>query len=545
MNRKNPSLEVTYTLWRRKVVAFNRPVCGGITRAVPDLRSAGYSTIGQEMHISGAIHSRPVRLHDIVFMRGQSRRRFAMPEKRRIQQQWSIRGAWYRLSDALCIVVGLMIAVVGRLTTSTDHYILTGAVAIIVFYLLAEIGDMYRSWRGVSAHREAVGAIFWWGCTAMLLVALGFATKHSAEFSRISMVTWFVATPVLIVTSRIATRWILRTLLALGYNTRRFAIVGVNELGFQLAQNIEASPEMGLKLVGFFDDRPEERNPSIPADLGRREGTIADLVDQARVGAIDRIYITFPMRAEDRIREVLNRLGDTTASVYVVPDFFVFQLLHSRWTDILGLPVVSVFENPFYGIDGLAKRLSDLFLGGLAILLAAVPMAVIAVLIKFTSPGPVFFRQHRYGLDGQEIRVWKFRTMTVCEDGPQTVQAKRNDPRVTRLGAILRKTSLDELPQLFNVLKGSMSLVGPRPHPDALNEEYRTQIGGYMLRHKVKPGITGLAQVSGWRGETDSPEKMQKRIEFDHRYIREWSLWLDMKILMKTVVVVLSRKNAY
>lgn len=468
-----------------------------------------------------------------------------MTEKRRIHQQWSIRGAWYRLSDALCIVMGMLIGVADRRTTSTDHYVLAAAVAIIVFYLLAEVGDMYRSWRGVSAHREAVGATFWWGCTAVILLALGFATKHTAEFSRISMLTWFIVTPLMIVGSRIATRGVQRLLLSLGYNARRFAVVGVNDLGFQLARNIEALPEMGLKLVGFFDDRPEERNPDIPTELGRRIGTIADLIEQARAGDVDRIYITFPMRAEDRIREVLNRLGDTTASVYVVPDFFVFQLLHSRWTDILGLPVVSVFENPFYGIDGLAKRLSDLFFGSLAMLAAAVPMAVIAVLVKLTSPGPVFFRQRRYGLDGKEIRVWKFRTMKVCEDGPQAVQATRNDPRVTRLGAILRKTSLDELPQLFNVLDGSMSLVGPRPHPHALNEEFRTQIAGYMLRHKVKPGITGLAQVNGWRGETDSPEKMQKRIEFDHRYIREWSLWLDMKILVKTVFVVLSKKNAY
>jgi putative colanic acid biosynthesis UDP-glucose lipid carrier transferase len=157
----------------------------------------------------------------------------------------------------------------------------------------------------------------------------------------------------------------------------------------------------------------------------------------------------------------------------------------------------------------------------------------------------VFFRQRRYGLDGQEIRVWKFRTMTVCEDGPQAVQAKKNDPRVTPLGAVLRRWSLDELPQLFNVIDGSMSLVGPRPHANAQNEEFRSQVAGYMLRHKVKPGITGLAQVSGWRGETDSPEKMQKRIECDHRYIREWSLWLDITILARTAAVVLSRKNAY
>jgi putative colanic acid biosynthesis UDP-glucose lipid carrier transferase len=251
------------------------------------------------------------------------------------------------------------------------------------------------------------------------------------------------------------------------------------------------------------------------------------------------------MRAEERIRGVLDRLSDTTASVYVVPDFFVFQLLHSRWTDVRGLPVVSVFENPLYGIDGLSKRLCDLFFGGAALLLAAVPMLAIAALIKFTSRGPVFFRQRRYGLDGREIRVWKFRTMRVCEDGPVAVQAAKDDPRVTAVGRILRKTSLDELPQLFNVIGGSMSLVGPRPHPNALNEEFRTAVAGYMLRHKVKPGITGLAQVCGWRGETDSPDKMQKRIECDHRYIREWSLWLDLKILAKTVLVVFSGKNAY
>jgi putative colanic acid biosysnthesis UDP-glucose lipid carrier transferase len=468
-----------------------------------------------------------------------------MSAQRQIFQQWSIRGTWYRLSDALCIVASLAIACTCRVSTSVEHYATAAAAAIIVYGLLAEVGDMYRSWRGVSAQREAAGILVSWGCTLVILLLLGFATKRTAEFSRISLSIWFSVTPVLILASRIATRWAFQALLSLGYNARRFAIVGVNELGFQLARNIEASPEMGLELLGFFDDRPDERSPEIPADMGRRVGSLADLIERAHAGDVDRIYITFPMRAEERIRRVLERLGDTTASVYVVPDFFVFQLLHSRWTDILGLPVVSVFETPFYGIDGLAKRLCDIFLGAVALLLATVPMAVIAALIKLTSRGPVFFRQRRYGLDGREIRVWKFRTMTVCEDGPQVVQAKRDDPRVTWFGAILRKLSLDELPQLFNVLDGNMSLVGPRPHANAQNEEFRTQIEGYMLRHKVKPGITGLAQVNGWRGETDSPEKMQKRIEFDHRYIREWSLWLDLKIIMQTVLVVLCGKNAY
>jgi putative colanic acid biosynthesis UDP-glucose lipid carrier transferase len=443
------------------------------------------------------------------------------------------------------VAAGLVLAVQYGLTDVVDHSLVAGAIAILIYGFLAEIGGMYRSWRGVSTHREAVGTLISWAATLGILLTLAFLAERTADLSRSAMALWFASTATLIVANRVVTRWMQQLLLSWGYHTRRFAIVGVNELGFQLARNIEALPEMGLRLVGFFDDRPEQRHPKIPAEIGQCIGTIQDLIEQARGGQVDRIYITFPMRAEDRIRGVLERLGDTTASVYVVPDFFVFQLLHSRWTDVLGLPVVSVFENPFYGIDGLAKRFSDLVFGGLALLLAAVPMAVIALLIKLTSPGPIFFRQRRYGLDGHEIRVWKFRTMRVCEDGPQAVQATRNDPRVTRLGAVLRKTSLDELPQLFNVVDGSMSLVGPRPHPQALNEEFRVQIGGYMLRHKVKPGITGLAQVNGWRGETDCSEKMEKRIEFDHRYIREWSLWLDLQIMAKTVMVVLSRNNAY
>jgi putative colanic acid biosynthesis UDP-glucose lipid carrier transferase len=324
----------------------------------------------------------------------------------------------------------------------------------------------------------------------------------------------------------------------------------VNELGIQLARNIESAPEMGLRLAGFFDDRPAERTAALPeagvADPGySRGGGMDELVHRARRGTIDIVYITFPMRAEDRIRELLVRLADTTASVYIVPDFFVFELLHARWTNINGLPAVSVFENPLFGVDGLAKRSVDLLLGAAALAVAAVPMLVIGVMIKLTSPGPVFFRQRRYGLDGREILVWKFRTMTCCDNGENVTQATRDDDRVTRVGRFLRRNSLDELPQLYNVLEGSMSLVGPRPHATAHNEQYRALIDGYMLRHKVKPGITGLAQVKGHRGETETLDKMLQRVACDHQYIREWSFWMDIKILAKTLLVVFSQRNAY
>ncbi|MEN0109930.1 MAG: exopolysaccharide biosynthesis polyprenyl glycosylphosphotransferase, partial [Planctomycetota bacterium] len=254
--------------------------------------------------------------------------------------------------------------------------------------------------------------------------------------------------------------------------------------------------------------------------------------------------------AEGRLREVLNRLADTTADVYLVPDFFVFELLHARLTNVGGLPAVSIHENPLFGIDGLLKRAADLVAAALLLGLLAAPMAVIAAAVKFTSRGPVFFRQKRYGLDGREILVWKFRSMRAetCqtgEAGAELKQATKGDPRVTRVGAFLRKSSLDELPQLFNVIGGSMSLVGPRPHATAHNEQYRTLIDGYMLRHKVKPGITGLAQVMGYRGETDTLEKMEGRVRYDHEYIRTWSLSMDAEILLRTVWVVFGQKNAY
>jgi putative colanic acid biosynthesis UDP-glucose lipid carrier transferase len=463
---------------------------------------------------------------------------------RRIHQQISILGSLYRLADAVSVAggLGLGVWVVGN--TPVD-YLLSGAAAIIVHYLVAEIGGIYRSWRGVSGNREAFAVLSAWLVAFAVLGSLGFATGRLVEFPRIMLGIWSLGTALFLVLSHSLLRSAQKSLWLRGLNTKGCAIVGVTELGIQLADNLTQMPELGLRLAGYYDDRPPERSPQLPPGIKQRIGNIDDLVADARASFIDRIYITFPMRAEERIRSVLTKLADTTASVYIVPDFFVFQMLHSRWTDIGGLPAVSVFENPLYGVDGLVKRVFDLVVAGALLMVLGLPMSIVAIAIKVTSRGPVFFRQRRYGLDGQEILVWKFRTMTVCEDGSRVTQATKQDSRVTRLGAVLRRTSIDELPQLFNVAGGSMSLVGPRPHAAAHNEQYRKMIEGYMLRHKVKPGITGLAQVRGWRGETDTLEKMQRRVECDHEYIREWSLWLDVKILFRTIFVVLARKNAY
>jgi putative colanic acid biosynthesis UDP-glucose lipid carrier transferase len=467
------------------------------------------------------------------------------PVSRGISFHESLIYTLHRLADAAVIFLVVRLALTQTDETGLPHFLTISTATILVYHIVAELSGLYRSWRGTRLRREIGCVLLTWCYTVPVLLGIGLLTQHNAFYSYESKIIWIVVTPIAIAFARITLRKTQQRLRARGFNIRRYAICGLNDLGIQLARNVERAPEMGLRLAGFYDDRPNDRTVALPEDVGRHVGGLEDLVYRARRGDFDIVYITFPMRAEERIRNVLAKLGDTTASVYIVPDFFVFELLHARWTNVNGLPAVSVFENPLYGVDGLAKRTADLVCGSLILAALALPMVVIGAIVKLTSRGPVFFRQRRYGLDGREILVWKFRTMTCCDDGGQVRQATRDDDRVTKIGRLLRRTSLDELPQLFNVIEGSMSLVGPRPHASAHNEQYRSLIDGYMLRHKVKPGITGLAQVNGYRGETETLDKMERRVACDHQYIREWSLWMDAKILAKTLQVVLTQRNAY
>lgn len=251
------------------------------------------------------------------------------------------------------------------------------------------------------------------------------------------------------------------------------------------------------------------------------------------------------MQEEAKIKKIVQQLTDTTCSVLLIPDIFTFNILQARTEEINGVPVVPLFDTPLSGINMIFKRLEDIIVSTVILLLISPVLLIISVAVKFSSPGPVLFRQLRYGMDGKPIRVWKFRSMRVMENDENVVQATKNDIRVTKVGKFLRSTSLDELPQFFNVWCGQMSVVGPRPHAVAHNEQYRALIQGYMLRHKVKPGITGLAQINGWRGETDTLEKMEKRIEYDLLYIRGWSIWLDLKIIFLTVFKGFINKSAY
>jgi putative colanic acid biosysnthesis UDP-glucose lipid carrier transferase len=384
--------------------------------------------------------------------------------------------------------------------------------------------------------RVFTDVLFGWIWIAALLLLTGFATRYIREFSPAAITAWLWVAPTAQIGAHILLRMAAPWVLALQGPPQKAVIVGMNEQGLALAARINAARYSRMRLAGFFDDRmPDRLDTSGEYPM---LGKFADLPTFTRDNGVHLIYLSLPMASQPRILQVLNDLKDTTASIYFVPDMFVTDLIQGRPMQVYGMPVISVCETPFRGGNGMVKRLSDVILSILILILIAPVMLAVAIAVKLSSPGPAIFKQRRYGLDGEEIQVYKFRSMRVTEDGAEITQAKRSDPRVTGVGAFLRRTSLDELPQFFNVLQGRMSIVGPRPHAVAHNEQYRKLITGYMVRHKVKPGITGWAQVNGFRGETDSLDKMQARVDYDLDYLRNWSLQLDLKIILKTVVVV-------
>jgi len=463
-----------------------------------------------------------------------------------VQQKLNSRVALFSsLLDGLLVGWSLWLLVTINAVSWGNSYKLALVAAIGLFFFFAQSQDLYRSWRGAAMRQEVIRIWLAWFWVVLVLLFFAYATKTSTEYSRRIILLWFATTPLLLVSWRLVVRFVLANMRERDINTRRVAIAGAREIGVNIAQMLLGSPWMGLRPVGFFDDREATGSRPLASPPVKVVGNLDELVDQARLGKIDIVYITLPLRAEERIRQLISKLSETTASVYVVPEFFVSDLMNLTWTNVGDLPAISIFETPFFGVDGWLKHAEDLILGSIILLIVFIPMLIIGIGVKISSPGPVFFRQTRYGLRGEKIEVWKFRTMTVCENGSEISQVTRNDPRVTKFGNFLRKMSLDELPQFINVIQGNMSIVGPRPHAIAHNEQYRNIIDGYMLRHKVKPGITGLAQVNGWRGETDTLNKMQKRIECDLAYMRNWSLWLDLRIIFKTITREFSGENAY
>jgi putative colanic acid biosynthesis UDP-glucose lipid carrier transferase len=447
--------------------------------------------------------------------------------------------------DLVVIPLGLWLSVY---LLGTELYIypliIGGGLATLAFQFLASIRGLYLSQRGESTSTEISKCIKYW--TVAYLVAIGVlynlpSVSHSLSYASIF---WGACVSVYFICSRLFIRQLLKYIRKKGYNQRNVVIVGSGDVGIKLANNMFNSPEHGLNIVGFYDD---SMSGTVKTDEGVFDvlGNLNDLVNDAKSMDIDRIYITLSMRHMGYIKQIVTALSDSTCSVVFVPDMFAFDLLNARMGHLNGIPTISIYDTPMEGANRLVKRIEDFVLSAIILLIISPVLLIIAALIKITSPGPVFFKQDRYGIDGKPIKVWKFRSMTAMDNGNNVVQASKGDARITPLGGFLRKTSLDELPQFINALQGSMSIVGPRPHAVAHNEEYRQIIDGYMLRHKVKPGITGWAQINGWRGETDTLEKMEKRIEFDLKYINNWTLIWDLKIIFLTIFKGFINKNAY
>jgi putative colanic acid biosynthesis UDP-glucose lipid carrier transferase len=382
-----------------------------------------------------------------------------------------------------------------------------------------------------------------WAGVLVVLLMVGYATGGLSAFEPRMLLAWAIATPLVLWLCVVLGTAFMRHRAALPEYRRPAVIVGAHRMGQRVAQMLQARKGYGHDLLGFFDDRSAERLELPGADP--LLGGLNELPDFIERHGVKDVFITLPLTSQPRILQLMETLQNSTASVHFVPDVFGVSIIQGRLEDMGGVPVVGLHVTPFTGINGLLKRASDLVLASLILVLVSPVLLVVAMAVKLSSPGPVIFRQRRTGLDGEVIEVYKFRSMTVQDNGSVVHQATRNDPRVTRFGAFIRRTSLDELPQFFNVLKGEMSIVGPRPHAVAHNEQYRKTVKAYMARHKVKPGITGWAQVNGLRGETDTVDKMARRVEYDLEYLRNWSLGLDLLIIARTAKLMFFDRKAY
>ncbi len=449
----------------------------------------------------------------------------------------------HRLLD-LCILILVLVLSNELYRQSFDKNDLLLLLAqIVVFSYIAEALDLYRFWRVGKFGKMLWLVVIILSVSFALLLSVLFLFKSGAAYSRVVIGLWYVGSAVMMLGWRGIYRAVRKIQLEHGVNLQRVAIVGLTPRGIELYQEIKTHPELGFECIGFFDDREPGRFPQEFRSM--LLGNVNDSVITAQSDVINRLYICLPMSANRRIQQIVQQLGDTTLNVYLVPELLIINMMHGRLSNVGNIDSISVFESPHYGVQNYLKRTFDLVFSAIALVVISPLLLLIAIAVLLTSKGPVIFKQNRYGLDGKQIGVYKFRSMKVLENSDNVVQATKGDERITPLGAFLRRTSLDELPQFLNVLRGEMSVVGPRPHAVAHNEHYRNRVAFYMLRHKVKPGITGWAQINGWRGETDTLDKMEKRVEFDLHYIRNWSLWWDIKIIFKTLFKGFGGKNVY
>lgn len=451
-----------------------------------------------------------------------------------------------RLIDIFCILLGAFVAYFIKFESFSipSQYQIAVLIGVLLAVIVFSSSGIYTSWRGKRWLHQARIVTMTWLAVVVALIILAFMTKSSTEFSRQWMAMWTGLAWVFLLGFRLLFFRTLHYMREKGWNHKRILIVGTGELASNVVNNIRASAWTGLDIVGLVDDTGTFENDQLEGvDIIRGIEKLPSLISRSN---INEVWMALPLREEDKMRKILDVLKHSTVNIRFVPGIFGFRLFNHAITEVAGLPVIDLNSSPIVGINGFIKMLEDKILASAILIIVSPVLLLIAIGVKLTSKGSIIFKQVRQGWDGKPIKVYKFRTMVVhkeCED--ELTQACKYDARVTNFGAFLRRTSLDELPQFFNVLQGRMSIVGPRPHVLAHNEQYKEQIDAYMLRHKVKPGITGWAQINGWRGQTDTIDKMKKRVEFDLYYIENWSLWLDIKIIFFSIFSGFVHKNAY
>ena len=460
-----------------------------------------------------------------------------------------------RLIDFLVIVVaGLAVAYgyLGGIAFSGQMPVLYGGIIVTGATLTVLVLQTLRAY-SVGAfrlfHKQALKVSAGWIGTILILLALAFFTKLAQEFSRVFLGIWFLVGLCSLITFRAALLVAVRNWTRAGRLQQRAVIVGGGDMAASVIAELENSREHDVRICGFFDDRDDDRSPASLAGYSKL-GSVDDLVEFARHTHIDLLIITIPITAESRVLQMLQKLWVLPVDIRLSAHTNRLRLHPRSYSYIGNVPFLAVFDKPIADWDVVSKWLFDHIIGAMLLMLLAPVMAIVAVAIKLESKGPVLFKQKRHGFNNELIEIYKFRSMYVDKcDADAARLVTREDPRVTRVGRFIRRTSLDELPQLFNVLKGELSLVGPRPHALKAKAEdrlYQEVVEGYYARHKVKPGITGWAQINGWRGETDTSEKIQRRVEYDLYYIENWSILFDLYILAMTPISMLSKsENAY
>lgn len=417
-----------------------------------------------------------------------------------------------------------------------------GLVAVALFPAFG----LYQSWRAKRFFAPLARTLIAWLTVFTILLVLLVTTRQAQFFSRLWLTEWALLSGFALVFFRLISHETLRAMRRRGYNSRRVVIVGTGPVARNLVQRTDESAWSGYRLAGVFSCDNEEDASEVAPVEGRKPQPIGRLEKFVRRVKADEVWVALPLERVGEIKHVLVHLEHSAANICYVPDFFGVFLLNHGLSERLGMPFIDLTASPMFGVNRALKFFEDKVLAAAILALISPLMLVIAIAVKLTSRGPVLFKQRRHGWDSRPTRIYKFRTMKVHrENGDQVTQATRHDVRITRLGRVLRSTSLDELPQFFNVLQGRMSIVGPRPHACSHNDQFKFQIERYMLRHCVKPGITGWAQINGHRGETGTVDTMRKRVEHDLFYIENWSLWFDLKIISMTLFKGFYHKNAY